>query len=263
MDALEYFKKIYGQVPDWAAKMHEFSPGSLDNYTQLRDLALRDGALSRKEKELILVGINAARRYERTMLYHTKGAVDAGATVAEIGEILLPCVLSRGLPAWLEGMKALEYARDYIRSQEAGAGGAQAAGEARSGLADVTIGDAEAVHEYFARAQGGNHHGEPALPAWAQWMEQTHPGALRSYVQLRANALADGLVSRKLKELLLVGINAAERYPAGIKIHLEAAKQLGATDQELAEVFLTALLTAGIPAWIEGSDFLPPPSQSQ
>jgi len=52
---------------------------------------------------MALVGVNAARRYERSMLYHTKGALDAGSTVAELAEIFLPCILSRGIPAWLEG----------------------------------------------------------------------------------------------------------------------------------------------------------------
>jgi alkylhydroperoxidase/carboxymuconolactone decarboxylase family protein YurZ len=68
--------------------------------------------------------------------------------------------------------------------------------------------------------------------------------------------LREGQVSRKLKELVLVGINVAERYPEGVRIHIEGARAYGATDAELAECHLTAVLTAGIPAWFEGSIFL-------
>jgi alkylhydroperoxidase/carboxymuconolactone decarboxylase family protein YurZ len=82
------------------------------------------------------------------------------------------------------------------------------------------------------------------------------PGTLRDYANLRKRTLGDGLVPRKMKELVLVGINLSERYPNGVSLHVSSARRLGATDAELADVALTCVLTAGIPAWFELSDLL-------
>jgi alkylhydroperoxidase/carboxymuconolactone decarboxylase family protein YurZ len=82
------------------------------------------------------------------------------------------------------------------------------------------------------------------------------PGTLRDYANLRKLALSDGHVPRKMKELVLVGINLSERYPSGVSLHVTGARRLGATDTELADVALTCVLTAGIPAWFELSNLL-------
>ncbi|HEY8528248.1 MAG TPA: carboxymuconolactone decarboxylase family protein [Paenibacillaceae bacterium] len=73
---------------------------------------------------------------------------------------------------------------------------------------------------------------------------------------MRQQLLRDGAVSRKLKELTLLGINLAERYPRGVKLHAEGARKCGASDEQIAETALTALLTGGIPAWFEVVDVL-------
>ena len=48
---------------------------------------------------------------------------------------------------------------------------------------------------------------------------------------------------------MLVAINLAEGYEPGIRLHAENARRHGATDAHLVETALTAVLTAGIPAW--------------
>ena len=241
MDTLHYFQQVYGQVPDWVQKMHDYQPKALEYYTKLRNEIMVDGAVSKKTKELVLVGINAARRYERSMIYHTKGALDSGATIEELVEILTPCILSRGIPAWLEGIKAIQYAHDYTAKQN----GKPTAVEGHRAFQCV----GEAI-VYFKRESGGQ------TPEWVQLMEKEAAHVLQHYGSLRASILKDGIVPRKVKEFVLIGINVSERYKEGVQIHITSAKNLGATDQEIAEITLTALLTAGIPAWFEGSDFL-------
>lgn len=239
---LDFFKQTYDIVPDWVEKMHQYSPEALQHYTNLRGSILKDGALSRKDKELILVGINAARRYEKSMIFHTKGAVDAGASVEEIAEVLLACILSRGLPAWLVGVKSIEYAIDYIGEKAKEFDKHYLIMPEKKENIDECI-------KYYKQAQG-------ELPQWVHDMMDYNEEALLHYTNLRNQALSEGVVSRKLKELVLVGINVAERYPEGVKIHTEGAKRCGATNEELADCHLTAVLTAGIPAWFEGSEFL-------
>lgn len=57
---------------------------------------MKDGA----EKECILVGVNAARRYDAGMLHHIKAALEAGTTLEELAEILSVCISL----TWLAGM---------------------------------------------------------------------------------------------------------------------------------------------------------------
>ncbi len=237
---IDFFKEVYGAVPDWVEKMNKYSSNSLQHYFNLRNNILVEGHLSRKEKELILVGINAARRYERSMIYHTKGALDAGATVVELSEILTTCIISRGIPAWLEGMKAIQYAEAYLQ---------KSSDQSVGNNAVVELQNAEDALVYYQEAMG-------AVPKWANLLNTYEPNVLVAYSNLRKEVLRDGSLSRKTKELLLIGINVSERYKEGTRIHVEGARKLGATDEEIAEVTLTALLTAGIPAWFEGSDFL-------
>jgi alkylhydroperoxidase/carboxymuconolactone decarboxylase family protein YurZ len=249
-DALAFFERVYGEVPEWVRTMHEQRPEALSDYLTLRRTVMEKGALSRKEKEWILVGVNAARRYERSMLYHTRGAVDAGSTVSELAEILLPCILSRGLPAWLEGYKALTYAEQYLSQR----------GHDREEVTEATVPSITTVEEaliYFSGEAGGDQ------PEWVSLMNVYAPGTLRDYANLRKLALGDGLVPRKMKELVLVGINLSERYPNGVSLHVTSARRLGATNDELADVALTCALTAGIPAWFELSDFLTADQESE
>ena len=245
-DALSFFKRVYGEVPEWVQAMHELRPEALNDYLTLRRTVMDKGPLSPKGKEWILVGVNAARRYERSMLYHTRGALDAGSTVSELAEILLPCILSRGIPAWLEGYKALVYAEQYLgrRGHEQDRGGETIEASA------PPIATVEEALTYFSEEAGGDQ------PEWVSLMNVYAPGTLRDYANLRKLALSDGRVPRKMKELVLVGINLSERYPSGVSLHVSGARRLGATDAELVDVALTCVLTAGIPAWFELSDIL-------
>ena len=238
---LEYFSQVYDQIPDWVSKMHQYAPKALEYYTKLREEILVDGKVSKKDKELILVGINASRRYERSMLYHTKGAIDAGATVDEIADVIATCIISRGIPAWLTGIEAIKYAVNEL----AGPTSLNQKNE-RENRHFESIEDCLQYYEQeFA-----------STPDWVELLKQYNPDVLFRYSNLRNTALSDHHVSRKLKELILVAINVCEHYKKGIEIHVNNARELGATDEEIAEVSLVGVLTAGIPAWFEGSEFI-------
>lgn len=225
---------------DWESKMQQFSPKAFEHYTKLKNEILIDGIISKKDKELILVGVNAAGRYERGMIEHTKGAIDSGATVEEIADIIATCIISRGIPAWLTGIKSILYAikeldgkRLNIKPEE-------------KDLSFKTLEDCLNYYEAEFSGEG---------PQWVSLLKQFRPNVLHQYSNLRNNVLTDHFVPRKLKEFVLIAINVCERYKEGIQIHVNNARTLGATDEELAEVSLVGLITAGIPAWVEGSDF--------
>jgi alkylhydroperoxidase/carboxymuconolactone decarboxylase family protein YurZ len=61
----------------------------------------------------------------------------------------------------------------------------------------------------------------------------------------------DGVLTRKTKELIMVGITCAMRAPRGVRIHSERALSLGATAQEVLEAMEVAAIPGGMPGlWL-------------
>ncbi|HEX6007811.1 MAG TPA: carboxymuconolactone decarboxylase family protein [Burkholderiales bacterium] len=61
----------------------------------------------------------------------------------------------------------------------------------------------------------------------------------------------DGALSRKTKELIMVGITCALRAPRGVRIHSQRALSLGATSQEVLEAMEVAAIPGGMPGlWL-------------
>ncbi|WP_078429642.1 carboxymuconolactone decarboxylase family protein [Alkalihalobacterium alkalinitrilicum] len=225
-------------------KMKQYNETIFNSYEKLLAECMKDGILSKKEKSLILVGVNAARRYEQGLLYHTKEALDLGASIEEIVDILTPCILSRGIPSWLEGIKAIVYAREYLGLEKI----SRTSSETKN--VKQRIEDLQGAIAYFEGEANGS------LPKWVATMLEFAPQVAQYYGSLRSEILRDHVISRKLKELVLVCINLVERYGEGARIHIETAKKLGATNEEIAEVAFVAMLAGGLPVWLLASDFL-------
>ena len=61
----------------------------------------------------------------------------------------------------------------------------------------------------------------------------------------------EGALSRKTKELIMVGICCALRAPRGVRIHSQRALSLGATPQEVLEAMEVAAIPGGMPGlWL-------------
>ncbi|HEX5564986.1 MAG TPA: carboxymuconolactone decarboxylase family protein [Sporosarcina sp.] len=228
-EGLAYFKEVYGTVPGWVGKMHDYRPDALDHYTSLRSAIMEDGLLSRKEKDLLLVGINAARCYERSMVYHTKGAIDGGATIPELIEYLLVAYRYGGLQSMQTGIQSVKYALALNGLPE---------GKVPYGICN------EHILSYFISVVDEE-------DAWFVSNLLKAPEELFNDL-----LLVRGLVSAKMKFLLMVGIHSTALQGTEAGKWMEKARGSGATEGELAEVGLICLLTAGIPAWFEASDSL-------
>lgn len=227
-DGLAYFKKVYDDVPGWVQKMHDYNPNALNHYTGLRSEIMKEGHLSTKEKDLLLVGMNAARLYGRSMLYHTKGAIDGGATIPELVEYLLVSYIYNGDDALNMGLKSLEYA---IELQ----GSSTVYEESSDTIFYRMIGILADEDNDFIENVG----------------KHVRSGGRR---ELELKLLSEGIVSSKLKHILVAGIYMTELHGELAEQWMETARIEGATEEELAEAGLICLLTAGIPAWFEASD---------
>jgi 4-carboxymuconolactone decarboxylase len=67
----------------------------------------RDGALSRKTKELIMVGITCALRLERGVRIHSERALTSGASPREVLEAMEVAAIPGGMPGLWLGVETL------------------------------------------------------------------------------------------------------------------------------------------------------------
>ncbi|EON73734.1 carboxymuconolactone decarboxylase family protein [Lysinibacillus sphaericus] len=192
---------------------------------------LTEGTLTKRDKTLILVGLFAARREERQMLYFVERAVETGNGVLEIAELIASAIISRGIPTWLSGIEAITYA---IQLQ-----GNVVVVEERKEIA--TFSSQQECIDYYQEEFD-------VLPKWIQYLVDYAPDTLLKYSNLRTTSLRNGAVSRLLKELLLYAINVCEAYEKGILIHKANAVSLGANAAVLDEVKALCIYAVGIQA---------------
>jgi len=77
-------------------------------------------------------------------------------------------------------------------------------------------------------------------------LRRLRPELLQSFGAFNAKAFEEGALSQKVKELIAVAAAHITRCPYCISGHTKRAKQLGATDEEVAEaIFVAAAMNAG------------------
>jgi AhpD family alkylhydroperoxidase len=89
-------------------RMSKELAGPVSGFAQLRSKSLWDGALNRKTKELIALGIAIAARCDACIAYHVHDALRAGATRPEIVETIGVAMFMGGGPATMYGCQAFE-----------------------------------------------------------------------------------------------------------------------------------------------------------
>ena len=230
---LAYFKEVYDEVPGWVQKMHDYSPVVLDHYTGLRGEIMQDGALSRKEKDVLLASMNAARLYARSMGYHTKGAIDFGSTIPELVEYFLVSYLYGGTDALKVSLEALSYALELKGKQ-----------------VEQPEKDPETIEEIFQ-----------TMITWlgdedTSFLVESLAIIQKGDKEIEEKLLGEGHVSTRMKHLNMVGNYITQLRGEDAVAWMEKARAVGATEAELADVGYICILTAGIPAWFEISDSL-------
>lgn len=231
---LEYFKKVYDVVPGWVQKMHDYNPAMLDHYTALRGAAMADGVLSVKEKDILLVGMNSARHYARSMVYHTKGAIDGGASLGELAEYLLVAYNYGGEKALQIGLQSFEYALELTGT------------EAEKISHDVTATDIVRYYAHFASTDESKEYYEQLISLFVTGDENA----------LSFKLLESNVVDEQMKYILMTGIYTTVLKNAETDYWAKKAREKGVDEPRLAELGYICLLTAGIPSWFEISDAL-------
>jgi len=193
----------------------------------------KERMLSAKDKMLILIGVYVSKGWGRFVEDFLLDQIkDLHISADEIMEILKIAVVSRGITAVSGGFNVFD---ELKRSDKL----LETKDEAASSKS------AEDIMEYF-RSRFGK------APAWVEVFGKNFPIILENYHLMRSNAVDEGLVSRKIKELILIAVNAADIYDEGMKIHINGALQSGASKEEIWEALLVATMVGGVVSWIAG-----------
>jgi AhpD family alkylhydroperoxidase len=78
------------------------------------------------------------------------------------------------------------------------------------------------------------------------------PDTWSAFMGLHQEALADGALPARIKELMALSISVVKNCDGCIAYHARAAARLGATSDEVAEAIGVALLMDGGPATVYG-----------
>ena len=77
-------------------------------------------------------------------------------------------------------------------------------------------------------------------------LRELKPDLFASFVDFDTKVFEDGLLGKKVKELIAVGVAHVTQCPFCIEAHTKRAKQAGAADAEVAEaIFVAMALRAG------------------
>ncbi len=101
------FNEILQDLNQRMEMFSQESPATLEAFMGLHQVALADGALSAKQKELMALGIAIAVRCEGCIAFHTAAALEAGATKPELIETVNVAIMMGGGPAVVYGTQVL------------------------------------------------------------------------------------------------------------------------------------------------------------
>ncbi len=77
-------------------------------------------------------------------------------------------------------------------------------------------------------------------------LERASPKLLATFARFDSAAMAEGALSRKVKEMIAVAVALTTQCPHCLNVHSAMARREGASEEELAEVaFVAAALRAG------------------
>ena len=187
-------------------QLKELAPEQLKAFQQFDVAVLKDGVLSKKEKEIIAVSIAHVTECPYCIDTHTKKAKTAGATLPELVEAVFVTM-------------AIEAGGVVTHSTH---------------VHNATTEDAP--DELYTRSNLRN----------LKELNKYAPDGFKGYSNFSAAAMKEGKLSAKFKEIIAVAVATATQCPYCIDVHSKNAIKKGATNEELAEAILvSSALCAG------------------
>ena len=111
------YPRYYHHLQNLIGTLSDHLPAPMEAFRQLHKESVSDGALDRKQKELIALGIAMTVNCDGCIAYHVKDAMFAGATREEILETIGVVVMMGGGPAVVYACEALEALEQFERER--------------------------------------------------------------------------------------------------------------------------------------------------
>jgi AhpD family alkylhydroperoxidase len=105
------YRQITRSVSASLAKLRAGTPDVMKGFNALAEAATRDGALTRKTKELIALALGVAGHCDACLGFHLQSLIKLGVTRAEVEEAL-------GVAVYMGGGPSLMYAADALAAFE-------------------------------------------------------------------------------------------------------------------------------------------------
>lgn len=105
---MKNFPEHYKELNTWMDKLGVAVPEVMESFGALHESSLKPGALERKTKELIALGIAITVRCDGCISFHVHDAMQAGANKEEIAETVSVAILMGGGPSVVYGIEAMQ-----------------------------------------------------------------------------------------------------------------------------------------------------------
>jgi AhpD family alkylhydroperoxidase len=105
------FKEITQDISASLAKLRQEIPDVMNGFSAMAQSATKEGALSKKTKELIALALGVAAHCDGCIGFHVQALVKLGVTREELMETL-------GMAVYMGGGPSLMYAADALRAFE-------------------------------------------------------------------------------------------------------------------------------------------------
>jgi len=188
------------------AQLKDLAPEQLKEFNEFNTAVFKDGALTKKEKEIIAVAITHVTQCPYCIDAHTKNAKKAGATLEELAEAVF-------VTAAVEAGGTVTHSTHVHNAK-----------------------NKEASDVLYARSN---------LKSLGQLGKFASEG-FKSYQAFSTSSTKAGKLSAKFKEIIAVAVANATQCPYCIDVHTKNAERQGATSEELAEaIMVTSAVRAG------------------
>lgn len=107
MSGIAEFKTVVKDVSTQMRHMRETQPDLMTAFSQLATAGTKEGALSKKTREFVALGIAIASRCDDCIGFHVQALVKLGITRAELEDVLGTAVYMGGGPAMMYATHAL------------------------------------------------------------------------------------------------------------------------------------------------------------
>ncbi|KIL45368.1 carboxymuconolactone decarboxylase family protein [Jeotgalibacillus soli] len=182
-------------------------PNQLHAFSEFNSNVLKEGALTRKEKELIAIAIAHVTECPYCIDIHTRSAKSEGATLEELVEAV------------------------FVVS------GVEAGGVVSHSTHITNALNPDADDALYGRSNLKN----------INYLKKGSPDGYKAYSEFSSSVMKEGQLSTKFKEIIAVAVAHATQCPYCIEIHVKNAEKNGASHEELSEAILvaSALLAGG------------------